>query len=234
MKMMKIEMIMQYNTLLIFPRRSVILPSNNLYIVKYITTTKALLSSDDENSYSSNDSPSSNDDNLTNHERYSAEYPSNLYNRTATDIPTNYLSGYVQALTGRIRSIDDDEENAEEKRASLQNRLDEIKEEAKTRPPLTSEDFSDLSSSSDEENMSETDNISRLMKLNSVTETRDNQESTSTSENRTNIEPSSTKKRKFEEEQGESSVQPASRIKQDSSDIQSDTEFPDIYESGGE
>lgn len=217
-------MMIMNTTLLFFSKRTIVLNNTDLQIVKSMSTTKVLLSSDNETS--STDSPSSNEDNLTNHERYSAEYPENLYNKPANEIPTNYIGGYIQALTGRLRSIDDDDANAEETRTSLQSRMDELKEEAKTRPPLTSDDFSDLSSSEDEDNMSETDNISRLMQLNSVTDTSDKG---------TGVESSSTKKRKFEEEQGEpSSTQPASRVKQDSSDVASDTEFPDIYESGGE
>ena len=49
-----------------------------------------------------------------------------------------------------------------------------------------------------------------------------------------NSEIALTKKRKFEEEQGESSAQPATRFKQDSSEIVADTDFPDIFDMGGE
>jgi hypothetical protein len=67
--------------------------------------------------------------------------------------------------------------------------------------------------------MSETDNIGKLTNLNP--------------ESKPSEEEKESKTRKFEEEQGESSTQPATRFKQDSSDISSDTEFPDIFDMGG-
>jgi len=281
-----------FNTLLQTSKRAGSLLTNiNLGLTsttRNISTTKALLTSDNENS-SRSVTPSSDDNNVTEHEMYSADVNNNLFVKPISEIPTKYMPEYQDTLERLLLSINAEDERAEEGRKRVQDRLDDILIEKNTRPPLTSDDFSEISSSDeDESEMSETDNISKLTNLvltekekteikaqeekeisaldtpevvetpepldaDKVTEAlkkvlQDQETSEKISEpSETNEvkefnisetenkpEAASTKKRKFEEEQGESSAQPATRFKQDSSDILPDTEFPDIFDMGGE
>jgi hypothetical protein len=241
-------MMMMNTTLLIFSKRTLVLNTLDLQIVKSMSTTKATLFPSDsevpdseisESEVSDNENSGSgsprNENDMTEHERFSAEYRSNLFNKPAGEIPKAYLFGYRDTLEGNLASIDDDDSDAEEDRLEINTRLEEIKAAMAEKSPLRSEEVSPSSSSDNTDNLSETDRFGALHE--DLRGPRDNNKSASPSEeNVTGIESSSTKKRKLEEEEQDeaSNAHPASRFKQDSSDITSDSEMPDIFEFGGE
>jgi hypothetical protein len=196
--------------------------NNSVYSIRELSTTRLLFASEPDSSDSDSSSPLSNPDNVTEHELFSPEYPSNLHNKPVHEIPTNYMDQYKLTLKGMMNASIEDPEKVEK----LKERYDEIDQASKLREKLRPEDISPSPTSSEG---TVTDRIGKLTNLDTSGESSDEYNSP---ENNNSIEYN---KRKLDQ-LGESSAEPESkRFKQDTSNVSvedSSPQFGDIVEGG--
>jgi hypothetical protein len=206
--------------------------NNSVCSIRELSTSRLLLASEGDSSGSDASTWISDADGLTDHQLYSPEYPSNLHNKPVDEIPDRYRNEYKSLLVGMMKASVEDREKVNK----LKERFDEF-DKADPKPDSLPEKSESDSSTSSSSEATETDNISKLVNLDSPGENSGNQENSGkdklTEENKRKWDEFC--ESKDESESSSESEPQAKRFKQDTSDVSVDDsrpQFADVVEGG--